>query len=61
MLSLRDLTAMAAAADDVLARLRNANPADMQAIARATAQRDAARADMREAFAYRCRLLGVAL
>ncbi len=61
MPSLLDLMAIAAAANDVLARLRNTNPADLRAIAKATVHRNAARADLREAFTYRARLLGVAL
>lgn len=59
MLSLLDLMATQAAAADVLAMLKAKNPADMQAIAKATAHHNKARADVREAFTHRARLLGV--
>jgi hypothetical protein len=61
MPSLIDLMAIAAAADDVLAMLKRQNPANLRAIGRAQAERNKAHADLREAFAYRARLLGVAV
>ncbi len=61
MPSLLDLMSIQAAAEDVLTMLKARSPADLQAIAKATVHRNAARADVRAAFTHRARLLGVAL